>query len=133
MRDNKARNTNDYFSILTLAFSFLGFVESNMCTNYTKVNRNKYSLESLASLLLLVLLSLVEQIEIKLKTWVNKRLPLPAVSTINVSVCVCSSITKRKTTVIFRRCYNLCENASFLVFLVCQQDIGTDITSSFKS
>ena len=89
MRDNKARNTNDYFSILTLAFSFLGFVESNMCTNYAKVNRNKYSLESLASLLLLVLLSLVEQIEIKLKTWVNKRLPLPAVSTINVSVCVC--------------------------------------------
>ena len=105
-----------------------------MCTNYAKVKRNKYSLESLASLLLLVLLSLVEQIEIKLKTWVNKRLPLPAVSTINVSVCVCSSIsTKRKTTVIFRRCYNLCENASFLVFLVCQQDIGTDITSSFKS
>ena len=100
-----------------------------MCTNYTKVNRNKYSLESLASLLLLVLLSLVEQIEIKLKTWVNKRLPLPAVSTINVSVCVCSSITERKTTVIFRRCYNLCENASFLVFLVCQQDIGTHYQS----
>ena len=48
-----------------------------------------------------------------------------------VSVCVCSSIsTKRKTTVIFRRCYNLCENASFLVFLVCQPDIGT---SPFKS
>lgn len=46
-----------------------------------------------------------------------------------VSVCVCSSITERKTTVIFRRCYNLCENASFLVFLVCQQDIGTHYQS----
>ena len=86
-----------------------------MCTNYINVNRNKQF--GIPSFPLTISFALPcgtnrDQIENMGKQTTTTACGLDYKC---VSVCV-FQYTKRKTTVIFCRCYNLCENASFLVF-----------------